>query len=234
MVGQPLCRREPAAATLALGGFTAFAIGNAIGLSMLSGGSVRYRLYARHGLGAAEVAHMTVFASLSLGCACRRWRAGPEQPAAASTALGLSEGLLGTIAAAVLLLARYWPSASIAAACRNNLTRTTCWSRSVAPCACRASPDLPATDHHRAGRRRRRHRALLLPEAPPFGAFLLVYLLALAAGVLSHVPGGVGVFEAILLAAFADKLGAAPLAAALLLYRLIYVVLPLLVACCCC
>jgi hypothetical protein len=49
--------------------------------------------------------------------------------------------------------------------------------------------------------------------------------------VLSHVPGGVGVFEAILLAAFSDKLGAAPLAAALLLYRLIYVVLPMLVAC---
>ena len=51
---------------------------------------------------------------------------------------------------------------------------------------------------------------LLLPQAPPFGAFVLVYLLALAAGVLSHVPGGVGVFEAILLAAFADQLGAAP------------------------
>ncbi|NVZ79742.1 bifunctional lysylphosphatidylglycerol flippase/synthetase MprF, partial [Pseudomonas gingeri] len=58
-----------------------------------------------------------------------------------------------------------------------------------------------------------------------------VYLLALAAGVLSHVPGGVGVFEAILLAAFANELGAAPLAAALLLYRLIYVLLPLLLAC---
>ncbi|KPA99532.1 hypothetical protein PF70_00356 [Pseudomonas asplenii] len=72
---------------------------------------------------------------------------------------------------------------------------------------------------------------LLLPEAPPFGAFLLVYLLALAAGVLSHVPGGVGVFEAILLAAFTNELGAAPLAAALLLYRLIYVLLPLLLAC---
>jgi phosphatidylglycerol lysyltransferase len=72
---------------------------------------------------------------------------------------------------------------------------------------------------------------LLLPQSPPFAAFLLVYLLALAAGVLSHVPGGVGVFEAILLAAFANELGAAPLAAALLLYRLIYVVLPLLVAC---
>ncbi|KPA94422.1 hypothetical protein PF70_05608, partial [Pseudomonas asplenii] len=55
--------------TLMLGGFTAFAIGNAIGLSLLSGGSVRYRLYARNGLGAAEVARMTLFASLSLGCA---------------------------------------------------------------------------------------------------------------------------------------------------------------------
>jgi phosphatidylglycerol lysyltransferase len=38
---------ELKAPTLILGGFTAFAIGNAIGLSMLSGGSVRYRLYAR-------------------------------------------------------------------------------------------------------------------------------------------------------------------------------------------
>ncbi|NWD85316.1 UPF0104 family protein, partial [Pseudomonas sp. K5002] len=54
------------AKTLAYGGFTAFAIGNAIGLSMLSGGSVRYRLYARYGIGASEVARMTVFASLAL------------------------------------------------------------------------------------------------------------------------------------------------------------------------
>jgi phosphatidylglycerol lysyltransferase len=54
MVGQPLCRRGLPPRTLALGGFTAFAIGNAIGLSMLSGGSVRYRLYARHGLGARK------------------------------------------------------------------------------------------------------------------------------------------------------------------------------------
>lgn len=63
--------------TLLLGGFSAFAIGNAIGLSMLSGGSVRYRLYAREGLGAAEVARMTVFASLSLGCALPPWQPWP-------------------------------------------------------------------------------------------------------------------------------------------------------------
>lgn len=222
--------------TLVMGGFSAFAIGNAIGLSMLSGGSVRYRLYARQGLGAAEVARMTVFASLSLGCALPPLAALAtlsNLPAAAA-ALRLPATVLAGIAVAVLV---------ITAALVIGLYR-------------RRLPEQPLADNLlvQLGRRTLRLPGgrlaalqllitaldvaaaatvlyLLLPQAPPFGAFVLVYLLALAAGVLSHVPGGVGVFEAILLAAFADKLGAAPLAAALLLYRLIYVVLPLLLAC---
>ncbi|WP_312934493.1 bifunctional lysylphosphatidylglycerol flippase/synthetase MprF [Pseudomonas sp.] len=224
------------ARTLVMGGLSAFAIGNAIGLSMLSGGSVRYRLYARHGLGAAEVARMTVFASLSLGCALPPLAALAtlSDLHSASLALGLSPLLLGSIATGVLLLT----ALLVAGLYRRRL----------------AEQPRPDNLLVQLGRRTLRLPSgkltalqllitaldvaaaatvlyLLLPEAPPFGAFLMVYLLALAAGVLSHVPGGVGVFEAILLAAFADQLGAAPLAAALLLYRLIYVVLPLLLAC---
>jgi len=222
--------------TLILGGFTAFAIGNAIGLSLLSGGSVRYRLYARHGVGAAEVARMTLFASLSLGCALPPLAALAtlSNLPAASAALHLSAGLLGTVASAII-------AATV-------LLATGIYRRRVG--------EQPIADNLlvKVGRRTLRLPGvrltllqllitaldvlaaatvlyLLLPEAPPFGAFVLVYLLALAAGVLSHVPGGVGVFEAILLAAFANELGAAPLAAALLLYRLIYVMLPLLLAC---
>ncbi|MFJ1337210.1 bifunctional lysylphosphatidylglycerol flippase/synthetase MprF [Pseudomonas caricapapayae] len=221
---------------LITGGFSAFAIGNAIGLSLLSGGSVRYRLYARQGVGAAEVARMTLFASLSLGCALPPLAALAtlSNLPAAATALHLPQALLASIAVAVL---------GLAGLLVYGLYR-------------RRLPEQPQADNLlvRLGRRTLRLPGarltllqllitaldvaaaatvlyLLLPEAPPFGAFLLVYLLALAAGVLSHVPGGVGVFEAILLAAFADQLGAAPLAAALLLYRLIYVVLPLLLAC---
>ncbi|MBT2295510.1 bifunctional lysylphosphatidylglycerol flippase/synthetase MprF [Pseudomonas fluorescens] len=224
------------AQTLIMGGFSAFAIGNAIGLSLLSGGSVRYRLYARHGLGATDVAHMTLFASLSLGCALPPLAALAtlSDLPAASVALHVPATWLGAICVAVLLL--------------------TCVL--VIGIYRRRLPEQPYRDSLlvKAGRRTLRLPGrrltllqliitaldvmaaatvlyLLLPQAPPFGAFLLVYLLALAAGVLSHVPGGVGVFEAILLAAFADKLGAAPLAAALLLYRLIYVLLPMLVAC---
>lgn len=92
--------------TLALGGFTAFAIGNAIGLSLLSGGSVRYRLYAREGVGASEVAHMTLFASLSLGCALPPLAALAtlSNLPAASAALHLPTYALGAIAIAVLAL----------------------------------------------------------------------------------------------------------------------------------
>ncbi|RRV41670.1 bifunctional lysylphosphatidylglycerol flippase/synthetase MprF [Pseudomonas sp. p106] len=222
--------------TLLLGGFSAFAIGNAIGLSMLSGGSVRYRLYAREGLGAAEVARMTVFASLSLGCALPPLAALAtlSNLPAAATALHLPTPVLATVAIGVLALTA--------------LLVTGLYRRRL------AEQPLPDSLLVQLGRRTLRLPGarlaalqlaitaldiaaaatvlyLLLPQAPPFGAFVLVYLLALAAGVLSHVPGGVGVFEAILLAAFANQLGAAPLAAALLLYRLIYVVLPLLLAC---
>jgi phosphatidylglycerol lysyltransferase len=92
--------------TLLLGGFSAFAIGNAIGLSMLSGGSVRYRLYAREGLGAAEVARMTVFASLSLGCALPPLAALAtlSNLPAAATALHLPTPVLATVAIGVLAL----------------------------------------------------------------------------------------------------------------------------------
>lgn len=222
--------------TLLLGGFSAFAIGNAIGLSMLSGGSVRYRLYAREGLGAAEVARMTVFASLSLGCALPPLAALAtlSNLPAAATALHLPTPVPATVAIGVLALT----AVLVTGLYRRRL----------------AEQPLPDSLLVQLGRRTLRLPGarlaalqlaitaldiaaaatvlyLLLPQAPPFGTFVLVYLLALAAGVLSHVPGGVGVFEAILLAAFANQLGAAPLAAALLLYRLIYVVLPLLLAC---
>lgn len=224
------------ARTLVLGGFSAFAIGNAIGLSMLSGGSVRYRLYARQGLGAAEVARMTVFASLSLGCALPPLAALAtlSDLSAAATALRLPAPLLGGIAVAVLvatvalvigLYRRRLPEQPLAHSLLVQFGRRTL----RLPNGRLAALQLLITALDVAAAAAVLY--MLLPEAPPFGAFVLVYLLALAAGVLSHVPGGVGVFEAILLAAFANQLGAAPLAAALLLYRLIYVVLPLLVAC---
>lgn len=222
--------------TLIMGGFTAFAIGNAVGLSMLSGGSVRYRLYSRLGLGAAEVARMTLFASLSLGCALPPLAALAtlSNLPGASLALHLPESLLAVVAVMILLgslllgtviYRRRLPEQPLPGLVLVHFANRTL--RLPGLRLTLAQLVITALDVAAAAI----VLYLLLPQAPPFGAFLLIYLLALAAGVLSHVPGGVGVFEAILLAAFADELGAAPLAAALVLYRLIYVLLPMLLAC---
>lgn len=224
--------------TLALGGLSAAAIGNALGFSMLTGGSVRYRVYSKKNTPAMAIIQMTIFASLSLGLAL--------PPIAAlmaftdihhsAKALYVNETILVVIAGAVIL--GYIFCLFIA-------------SRFIAP-------NRPSIDS--------RYLSLglitirvpsmritmlqfiitlldmlaastvlycLLPNSAdiPFGTFLTVYLLALAAGVLSHVPGGLGVFEVVLLAAFKSQLDQPGLLAALLLYRLIYVVMPLLVAC---
>jgi phosphatidylglycerol lysyltransferase len=224
------------ARTLAFGGFNAFAIGNAVGLSLLSGGAVRYRLYLRHGIDAAQIARMTLFASLSLGSALPLLAAlaSLSNLSAASSALHLPSTLIAAAASAILLLyiglafgiqrrriANHADPHSLLIKLRQRSIRLPSARLSLLQLLITAL-DVAAA----AG-----VLYVLLPEAPPFASFFLVYLLALAAGVLSHVPGGVGVFEAILLAAFANQLGAAPLAAALLLYRLIYVLAPLLLAC---
>ena len=68
---------------------------------------------------------------------------------------------------------------------------------------------------------------VLLPaEAQPgLPYFLAVYVGALALGTLSHAPGGLGVFEATIIAAIGHD-HSAEIIAALVLYRLVYYVLP--------
>ena len=64
---------------------------------------------------------------------------------------------------------------------------------------------------------------VLLPSdvAPGFAIFVIVFVVAMLAGSASHVPGGLGVFEATILIGLG--VGARPDAiAALGLYRLIY------------
>ncbi|MFC0710324.1 bifunctional lysylphosphatidylglycerol flippase/synthetase MprF [Azorhizophilus paspali] len=222
--------------SLLLGGFCAFAIGNATGLSLLTGGAVRYRLYGQQGVAAAEIARISLFASLSLGCTLPLLAASAallDLPQA-SRVLHLAAGPLATMAVAVLLgyaaLALFlWRHATPDE--RNpQVIRASFGPYSLGLPSGRLSllqlliacADVVAAAFvlH-----------VLLPEGPAFGSFLLVYLVALAAGVLSHVPGGIGVFEAVLLAAFGQSVGTAPLAAALLLYRVIYTGLPLVLAC---
>jgi uncharacterized membrane protein YbhN (UPF0104 family) len=73
---------------------------------------------------------------------------------------------------------------------------------------------------------------VLLPANTPLSYidFLGIYLLAMFAGVVSNVPGGLGVFETVILLILAPKVSKAAVFGSLLAYRGVYYFLPLIVA----
>lgn len=72
---------------------------------------------------------------------------------------------------------------------------------------------------------------VLVPQADAghFPLFLTAYVVAIVVALIAHVPGGVGVFEAVMLVAL-PQVDKATLVSALVVYRLIYYLLPLATA----
>ena len=72
---------------------------------------------------------------------------------------------------------------------------------------------------------------LLLPPSTPvdFVAFAGIYVVAVVAGLVSHVPGGMGVFESLLLLGL-PAVPSDELLASLLVWRVVYYLVPLVLA----
>jgi phosphatidylglycerol lysyltransferase len=71
---------------------------------------------------------------------------------------------------------------------------------------------------------------ILLPSSLPYGEFLPMFMLGLVAGVTSQVPGGLGVFETVIVLQLREHLPVPPVVAALVAFRAIYYLLPLILA----
>ena len=73
---------------------------------------------------------------------------------------------------------------------------------------------------------------LLLPPIPElsYPLFLAIYLIGFMGGILSQVPGGLGVIETILVLMLSSFLEASQILSAVLMYRLFYFILPLFTA----
>ena len=73
--------------------------------------------------------------------------------------------------------------------------------------------------------------ALLPPaEGLSYVRFIGIYLAAYAAGILAHVPGGLGVFDGAILLGLQPYLSAPEVIGALLVFRLYYYIIPLFIA----
>lgn len=209
---------------VALSSFIAYAIANNLGAAWITGGAVRYRLYATRVTG-AQLATLQGFCSLTslLGLATLTAISLLATSGEAARVLRLLQpwsSLLGMLLLGVVLSYLGWSSAA------RRAIEIRGWA--LRPPGARLALQqvmLGSIELCVAG-------AVLwslLPAPAPlsFVGFLGVYCLAVAAGLVSHVPGGVGVFETMMLLAWPES-SSEGLLGALIAYRAIYYLLPLL------
>jgi len=208
---------------LALISFMGYAIGHNVGLNTLSGGAVRYRAYSALGLSAKQIATVIAFGSLTfiLGAAALLGISLLSQARLSVSVLHLHRSLIVLVGCLLLAVVAGYLTLSFR---RHEPLR---WRSLVIPVprppiACAqiavACGDLLCA----AG-----VLYVLLPAQAEIGfaAFAGVFLIAIAAGIISNVPGGVGVFESVFLLLF-RAVPADHLLGSLLAYRLIYYLVP--------
>ncbi|MBW6280446.1 UPF0104 family protein, partial [Pseudomonas aeruginosa] len=71
----------------------------------------------------------------------------------------------------------------------------------------------------------------LLPHGVDYPSVLAILLISSIAGVITHIPAGLGVLEAVFIALLQGRLSQGVLLAALIGYRVLYFLLPLALAC---
>ncbi|SEL70695.1 phosphatidylglycerol lysyltransferase [Pseudoxanthomonas sp. GM95] len=205
--------------------FIAYALSNMIGLGVFTGGAVRLRLYGAAGVEAGLITRAIAFNALAFGLGISVVGAVGVLLDAASLAplAHVPVWVLQAVCIAALLAA-----AVLLWACRKGeFAAGPVRIRLPAPWLAWQQLGVSVVDIVASA-------AVLwwlLPEgAIDFSAFVGFYAAAMVLGVISHVPGGLGVFEAVMLLALGGRVPSESLAGALVLYRLIYYVLPLLLA----
>ncbi|TAA41345.1 bifunctional lysylphosphatidylglycerol flippase/synthetase MprF [Pseudoxanthomonas winnipegensis] len=205
--------------------FIAYALSNMIGLGVFTGGAVRLRLYGAAGVEAGLITRAIAFNALAFGLGISVVGAGGVlldarelAPLAHMPVWVLQALAIGALALAGALM---W-------ACRRGEFRLgPIRIRLPAPSMAWQQLGVSVVDIVASAA----VMWFLLPDgAIGFPAFVGFYAAAMVLGVISHVPGGLGVFEAVMLLALKGTVPSDQLAGALVLYRLIYYVLPLLLA----
>ncbi|OJT22537.1 hypothetical protein BO221_22470 [Archangium sp. Cb G35] len=210
-------------------GFTSFvgyAFGHNLGLSFLSGGSVRYRLYSAWGLTALDVAQVATFNALTFwvglaavtGTSLLVEGGGGVLPLAPGLARALGAGLW------VLLLGYFVACALVRKPLRVRGLELSlpAFRRALGQLAVSCADWMLAASV----------LWVLLPPGSGVSLPSIVALFALAqlAGIASQVPAGLGVFETVMLAALSPHVSSAHLVGVLLVYRIVYYLVPFSVA----
>lgn len=212
---------------VALTSIISYAISNSIGFALLTGSAIRYRFYSAWGLSAIEIANIVAFCNLSfwLGLFAVGGVVFLLDPIAIPQLMNLPFNTVHPISAIFLITVI---SYLVWNALGKRSLKIGKWVLPHLPIGLAlAQIVITSIDWALAGG----VLYALLPDHPvSFSAFFGVYLLAQIAGLVSHVPGGLGVFETVLLLLLSPSIASADLFGALLAYRAIYYFLPLSIA----
>ena len=212
----------------ALAAFTSYTLSHNLGFAPITGGAARWRVYGPRGMAFADVARIVVIAGVTfwlgvflvMGVAL----------VAAPGALRIDDwvapyGLQAAAGLAILLgIAGYLTMTAF----RPRPLALLGWSlpvpslgQAVAQFALAAAEIALATAA----------LAVLVPGVTlaDYPDFIIAYVMAMVVALISHTPGGLGVFEAVIIVAMPD-VDRAGLVSALIAYRLIYYLIPLALA----
>lgn len=213
---------------IALTSFISSAFSNTIGFALLTGSAIRYRFYANWGVSAVAIAQVIAFANFTfwLGMFAVAGFLFIINPLQIPTQIHLPFATVRPIGVIFMLLVAIYLLGSIfikqPLIIRGQEFRFPSFKISLAQIAISSFDWILAA-------------AVLYAVLPgnislSYLDFLGIYLLAMFAGVVSNVPGGLGVFETIILLILSSKVSAAAILGSMLAYRGIYYFLPLLVA----
>jgi phosphatidylglycerol lysyltransferase len=224
-LGFRYARQALAYPRVALASFVAYVFSHNIGLSIFGSSTVRYRMHSSWGVPPDAIARIIVFATLTFwlgflfvgGVSHVFWPQGvdllPSLHLASSRPIGLA--MLAVLAGYVgVVMVRRAP------------LRIRGFEVSLpGPSMTAAQVALSTLDWLLAAS----VLYVLLPAAPGlrFPVFMGAYVLAIAIGLASHVPGGLGVFETVMVLLLQPVLPGDQVLASILAYRVVYYLLPM-------
>lgn len=228
LLGFRYIRQSLAPTKIAFTSFLSYAIGNTIGLTAFSGTAIRYRFYGAWGISPLKIAKLIIFTHLTfwLSLFAISGVVFIVDPLTLPDSLNLPFDSIHFIGIIFLFLIAIYFTISVF------------WKHPVkigselitfpSPQLSTALIAVAVIDWSLAAG----VLYLLLPvkTALSFISFFGIYILALTAGLISTVPGGLGVFETVILLLRPPSVAAPDILGALMAYRAIYYFLPLIVA----
>ncbi len=204
--------------------FTTYALSHNIGMSMFSGAMVRYRAYSTKGLTLSEVGVLVAFCSFTfaLGTALLGGLVFVIEPNILARLFHLSDTSVRLIGCGLLAFVALYVIGSAL-----NLRPLQIGTfKLVYPRLNITMRQLIAGPLELLGAAGIIYCALPVTDNPGFLIILGVFLASFSAALLSHAPGGLGVLELVFVTALPD-IAKADILAALLVFRLLYLIAPL-------